>query len=70
MNKGWGGTRERSGRKAIPEQLKKKGYTFQLSNEDINFIESFEGKNRSEKLRNLIKDYKNLKKRIVFSSDE
>lgn len=70
MEKSWGGTREGSGRKLIPEKLKKKGYTFQLSNEEIAFIESFKGKNRSESLRNMIKEYKNLKKRIVFSNDE
>ena len=44
MQKNWGGTREGSGRKAVPEKLKKKGYTFQLSDEDITFIESFNGK--------------------------
>ncbi|WHY65631.1 hypothetical protein [Neobacillus sp. SuZ13] len=70
MDTGWGGARKGSGRKEIPENLKLKGYTFQLTETDINFIESFEGKNRSDSLRNLIKEYNNLKKRIVISSGE
>ena len=67
MQKNWGGMREGSGRKEIPDKMKKKGYTFQLVDEDIDFIESFDGKNRSESLRNLIKQYKILKKQIDFS---
>jgi histidinol phosphatase-like PHP family hydrolase len=70
MHKGWGGAREGSGRKLIPDEIKKKGCTFQLTDEDIQFIESFEGKNRSESLRNLIKEYKILKKQFEFSSSE
>lgn len=70
MGKSWGGTREGSGRKAIPEKYKKKGFTFQLTDEDIKFIESFEGKNRSDSLRTMIETYKNLKKQIDFSSGE
>jgi hypothetical protein len=62
MEKRWGGTREGSGRKVIPDNMKKKGYTFQLAKEDIDFIESFDGKNRSESLRQMIREYKNLKK--------
>lgn len=70
MSNNWGGSREGSGRKKIPKKLKKKGYTFQLTQDDINFIESFDGKNRSDSLRKLIKNYKNLKKQIDFSSLE
>jgi hypothetical protein len=61
MQKSWGGIRAGAGRKIIPNKMKKKGYTFQLIDEDIEFIESFEGKNRSESLRNMIKEYRNLK---------
>lgn len=70
MQNGWGGARPGSGRKALPDKIKKKSYTFQLTEDDIKFIESFKGKNRSESLRNLIKDYKNLKKQMDFSSLE
>ncbi len=70
LGKSWGGTREGSGRKVIPEKFKKKGYTFQLTEEEIKFIESFKGKNRSDSLRTLIENYKNLKKQIDFSSGE
>ncbi|WP_077618316.1 hypothetical protein [Bacillus sinesaloumensis] len=70
MHSNWGGARAGSGRKEIPDELKKKGYTFQLVEEDIQFIESFNGKNRSEALRNLIDEYKNLKKQIVFPSSD
>ncbi|MEY8346658.1 hypothetical protein [Niallia circulans] len=70
MDTGWGGARKGSGRKELPDNLKVKGYTFQLTEEDIKYIESFEGKNRSDSLRNLIEELKNLKKRIVFSNRE
>jgi hypothetical protein len=70
MEYNWGGTRKGSGRKVIPDRLKKKGYTFQLTEEDVKFIESFEGKNRSESLREMIHEYKILKKQIVFSNEE
>ncbi|MDQ0972413.1 hypothetical protein QFZ31_002291 [Neobacillus niacini] len=70
MDTGWGGARKGSGRKEIPDKLKMKGYTFQLTEEDIIFIESFEGKNRSDSLRKLIKEFKVLKKQIVISNRE
>lgn len=70
LDTGWGGARKGSGRKELPDNLKVKGYTFQLTEEDIKYIESFEGKNRSDSLRNLIEELKNLKKRIVFSNRE
>lgn len=55
MGKGWGGCRKGSGRKTVPEELKKKGHTFYLTDEEIKYIESFPGRTKSEKLRNLIK---------------
>lgn len=70
LNDNWGGARIGSGRKPLPESKKRKGYTFQLTKEELQFIESIEGKNRSEKLRKLIKQYKNLKKQVDFSSEE
>ncbi|MEH7885122.1 hypothetical protein V7654_12475 [Bacillus sp. JJ1609] len=69
MSNSWGGARTGSGRKVLHEKLKKKGYTFQLTEDEIKFIESFDGKNRSESLRTLIETYKNLKKRIDFSRE-
>lgn len=66
----WGGFREGSGRKVIPEKKKRKGYTFQLTEDELKFIESFDGKNRSDSLRMLIKAYKNLKKQFDFSRGE
>jgi hypothetical protein len=70
MQTGWGGTRSGSGRKEIPVGFKKRGYTFQLADDDITFIESFEGNNRSESLRNMIKEFRLLKKQIDFSKLE
>lgn len=70
MGNNWGGYRIGAGRKAIPEKYKKKGYTFQLTESEINFIESFNEKNRSDSLRQLIKKYKILKKQIDKSSYE
>ncbi|OIJ09313.1 hypothetical protein BKP35_16715 [Anaerobacillus arseniciselenatis] len=70
MDNSWGGVREGSGRKKLPEKDKKKGYTFQLTYDEITFIESFEGKNRSESLRELVDEYKILKKQIEKSNLE
>lgn len=70
MKKKWGGPRKGAGRKEIPEKFKKKGYTFQLTEDELKFIESFDNKNRSKALRKLIKEYKNLKKQVDFSSRE
>jgi hypothetical protein len=64
MEKSWGGSRKGSGRKTLSDNVKHKGYTFQLTQEDIEFIERFKGDSRSESLRNLIDEYKNLKERI------
>lgn len=63
----WGGKRSNAGRKKLPDTSKKKGCTLQLSPEDIKLIDSFKGKNRSEKLRNILDEYRNLKKQIDFS---
>jgi len=64
MTNNWGGSRKNAGRKKLDENSKKKGYTFQLVKEDIEYIEQIEGENRSDSLRNLIKEHKNLKKQI------
>lgn len=64
MSQNWGGSRQGSGRNKLPNDLKKKGYTFQLTSDEIEYIEDFNGKNRSDSLRNLIEDHKNLKKQI------
>lgn len=64
----WGGKRSGSGRKKIDETIKKQGVTFQITKEELSFIESFGGKNRSDSLRNFIEEYKNLKKQLDFSS--
>jgi len=66
----WGGCREGSGRNKLPKNKRKQGYTFQLTDEEIKFIESFQGKNRSDCLRILISSYEDLKKQIDFSKDK
>ena len=70
LERNWGGFREGSGRKAIPKKYKRKGYTFQLTEDEVKFIETFEGKSRSDSLRLLIKAYQNLKKQVDFSRGE
>lgn len=70
MKGNWGGARKGSGRKPLPDELKRQGYTFQLSKDELEFIESFDGNSRSEKLRELIKQYKILENRLDFSSGE
>lgn len=70
MDSNWGGSRKGAGRKKLPEKLKKKGYTFQLTQDEVKFIEGFNGSNRSESLRKLIDEYKTLKSRIDNSSHE
>lgn len=50
----WGGKRQGSGRKKKKELDKLKPYNFYLTIEDIEIIEQFEGKNRSEKLRKIL----------------
>lgn len=64
MESGWGGNRKGSGRKTVPQEYKKKGYTFQLTEGQLKFIESFGGKSRSESLVTLMEAYTNLKKQI------
>jgi len=54
----------------LPKNKRKQGYTFQLTDEEIKFIESFQGKNRSDCLRILISSYEDLKKQIDFSKDK
>jgi len=66
----WGGCREGSGRSKLPKHKRKQGYTFQLTDEEIKFIESFQGKNRSDCLRILISSYGDLKKQIDFSKSK
>lgn len=68
MDTNWGGARENAGRKRKSDEEKKQGYTFYLDQNDFSYIDDFEGKNRSERLRNLINEHKNLKKQMVFSS--
>jgi len=58
LKNSWGGYRNGSGRKNVPERNKKKGYTFQLTEDEVKFIESFDGKNRSDSLRNMINKLK------------
>lgn len=70
LTNSWGGYREGSGRRKLPGSLKKKGYTFQLTEDEIKFIENLGGNNRSEGLRKLIEEYKTLKKQIDFSNCE
>ncbi|WP_042149701.1 hypothetical protein [Paucisalibacillus sp. EB02] len=62
MSDNWGGFREGSGRKIIDRKNKKKGYTFQLTEEEVSFIEAHDGKSRSEALRKILHEFKNLKK--------
>jgi hypothetical protein len=68
LDSNWGGSRDGSGRKKLPDDTIKKGYTFQLTQDELDFIEKFEGENRSQKLRNMIREYENLKKQIDKSS--
>ena len=62
--KKWGGKRENSGRKCISENQKLKTYTFMLSEKEINLIKDAPGKSNSEKLRNIICEYTDLKKTL------
>jgi hypothetical protein len=70
LENNWGGSREGSGRKRITDEMKRKGYTFQLTGNELNFIDSFQGGNRSERLRNMIDNYKILKKQFDKSNGE
>lgn len=70
MENNWGGARRGAGRKKILNDNKKKGYSFQLLPDDINYIDSVNGKSRSECLKIIIEEHKNLKKRFVNSSEE
>lgn len=70
MSNNWGGSRVGAGRKVIPEKYRKNGYTFQLTKSEVEFIESFSGRSRSDSLRRLIREYKILKKQVDISSDK
>lgn len=70
MENNWGGARRGAGRKKISNNNKKKGYSFQLLPDDINYIDSINGKSRSECLKIIIEEHKNLKKQIVNSSEK
>lgn len=70
MENNWGGARRGAGRKKLANDNKKKGYSFQLLLEDINYIDSINGKNRSECLKIILEEHKNLKKQIVNSSQK
>ena len=67
MDNTWGGSRPGSGRKQLSDIEKKKGYTFQLIPADLDYILTMDGKNKSECLKILIEEHKNLKKQIDFS---
>lgn len=60
--KEWGGSRTGSGRKKLSDEKKIKGYTVQLSDEEIQYIDSQTGQSRSQKLRSIINEHKYLKK--------
>ena len=66
----WGGKREGAGRKKKDKSKKKNPYTFYLTNDEIEYIESFSKKSRSESLRKLIEKYSNLKKQFEKSSEK
>lgn len=70
MENNWGGARTGAGRKKLSNNKKKKGYSFQLLLDDINYIDSIQGKNRSDCLKIIIEEHKNLKKQIDNSSEE
>lgn len=59
-NSAWGGARQGAGRKAQENKLI--SVNLQLSKEDIGLIDMHNGKSRSAKLRQILEDYKNLKK--------
>lgn len=61
MNNNWGGARNGSGRKQISEDKKTFGCTVQLTQSELNYIDSQSGRSRSEKLRKIINEHKNLK---------
>lgn len=58
MKNNWGGSRTGSGRKQLSEEEKLSGYTLQLSQQDVAYIDSLEGNSRSDKLRRFIKEHK------------
>ena len=70
MENNWGGARIGAGRKKISNNKKKKGYSFQLLLDDINYIDSINGKSRSECLKIIIEEHKILKKQFDNSSEE
>lgn len=68
MNSKWGGKRKGAGRKKKDSEEKMKGYTFQLSLEEIDYIRThIKENNQSENLRDILKEYKILKKQLAFS---
>jgi len=52
----WGGARKGAGRKKLPPVEKKQQITVHLSQQELDFIDRYEGKNRSERLRKLIQE--------------
>jgi|LSQX01.2.fsa_nt_gb metal-responsive CopG/Arc/MetJ family transcriptional regulator len=52
----WGGARKGAGRKKLSPAKKKQSVSVYLSKGELDFIDQYDGKNRSEKLRNLIRD--------------
>ena len=46
----------RAGRKKLPPVEKKQQITVHLSQQELDFIDRYEGKNRSERLRKLIQE--------------
>ncbi len=67
MDNNWGGARSGAGRKKLTSDNKKKGCCFQLLQEDIDYIDSLHGRSRSENLRIIIEEHKDLKKRMDIS---
>ena len=70
MENNWGGARRGAGRKKILNDNKKNGYSFYLLPDDINYIDSINGKSRSDCLKIILEEHKGLKRQIAISSEE